>query len=85
MVSIREIRRIFTTVAPKRQLTPEAIEEIQNRILMLVAHLAKVSDEIAELENKNCRLKGQHVQRAFLTIMDNSLNELYSFGDETNE
>ena len=85
MVSVREIRRIFSIVAPERQLTPEAIEEIQNRASMLIAQLAKVSNEIAELETKKCRLQDQHVQRAFLIIMDNSLNELYNFGEETNE
>ena len=70
MVSIREIRRIFSTVAPERQLTPEAMEEIQNRASMLIAQLAKVSNEIADLETKKCRLKGQHVQRAFLIMMN---------------
>ena len=52
---------------------------------MLIAQLAKVSNEVAELETKKCRLQGQHVQRAFLIIMDNSLNELYNFGEENNE
>ena len=85
MVSIREIRRIFGAVAPERQLTPEAIEEIQKRAEMLVAQLAKVANDIATLETKNCRLKGQHIERAYLSIMDDSLNELYNFGEDINE
>jgi len=85
MVSIREIRRIFNLVAPDRQLTPEAIEEFQNRATMLIVQLAKSCEDIIGLDNKSSRLKAQHVQRAYLNIISESLNEIYNFGEENNE
>ena len=70
MVSKREVKRIFKTVAPHRQLPDATIEEFAFRAELLLKSLAEYCELDAGGEESNKRLSIHNVRLAYLRIQD---------------
>ncbi len=70
MVSKREVKRIFKTVAPHRQLPDATIEEFAFRAESLLKSLAEYCELEAGGEESNKRLTIHNVKLAYLKMKD---------------
>ena len=70
MVSKREVKRIFKTVAPNRQLPDATIEEFAFRAESLLKSLAEYCELQAGGEESNKRLTIHNVKLAYLKMQD---------------
>jgi len=70
MVSIREIKRVFSEIAPERQLPLHAVVEFQTRMEMIMKDFAKFCETEAGGEESSTRLTPSHVKLAFVNYND---------------
>ena len=70
MVSVREIKRLFSDIAPHRQLPSSAISEFQKRAENLLKQFVIKCDEEAGGIDSNTRLTDKHVKLAFVSMED---------------
>ena len=83
MVSIREIMKIWKG---KRGVTQEAATEFKLRTEQLIEALANLSNYEAQKRGDNSRLIASDVRLAYLTMIDNRIDEIdkeaYTGGEE---
>jgi len=73
MVSIREIMRMWKG---KRGVTQDAAIEFQERAKQLVEALMNLSNFEAQRRGNNSRLRSSDVRLAYLTMLDNRVDEI---------
>jgi hypothetical protein len=72
MVSIREIMRMWKG---KRGVTQDASIEFQERAKQLIEALVNLSNFEAQKRGNNSRLRSSDVRLAYLTMLDNRVDE----------
>jgi len=70
MVSKREIKRMFKTVAPNRQLPDVSMEEFAFRAKLLLKEFALCCEQTCGGEESNKRLTVDDVKLAYLIVKD---------------
>jgi len=73
MVSIREIMRMWKG---KRGVTQDAAIEFQERAKQLIEALVNLSNYEAQKRGNNSRLRATDVRLAYLTMLDNRVDEI---------
>jgi hypothetical protein len=73
MVSIREIMRMWKG---KRGVTSDAAIEFQERAKQLIEALVNLSNFEAQRRGNNSRLRSSDVRLAYLTMLDNRVDEI---------